>query len=243
MVRLLVILLCLTGRGWAADGPVRLGVPEVLVASGLMAHLLPRFALKTQLRVEVVPEGAPADLILGAEGVAVFADQVRMWHLSEPGDHDGAARFAQWLTSDVGRNTVTSYAPGGAALFTLPVAGAAPVADIAHDGDAALGLIVSRTHCGRCHAVEPGGQIKSIGSSPSFAVLKSLDDWAARFEAFYALNPHPSFTQIPDVTPPFPEDRPPPIAPMALTLEELEAIVAYVAALDAADLGSPLRHQ
>ena len=138
---------------------------------------------------------------------------------------------------------MTGFAPGGAALFAPPPAGDVQVAVVAPDGDAALGLDVSRATCARCHAVETGGRMNAIGSSPSFAVLRGMEDWLARFETFYVLNPHPAFTQVADVTPPFPADRPSPIAPVELTLAELEAIVAYVAGLPAADLGAPLIHQ
>jgi hypothetical protein len=85
--------------------------------------------------------------------------------------------------------------------------------------------------------------MNAIGSTPSFFALRSLSDWEARFAAFFALNPHPSFTQVTGVTEPFAEDRPPPIVPITLSLEDLEAILAYVAALEAADLGAPLVHQ
>lgn len=74
-------------------------------------------------------------------------------------------------------------------------------------------------------------------------MLRSLPDWEERFAAFYALNPHPSFTIIEDVTPPFPADRPPPLVPIRLTLDEVEAVLAYVTAMDAAELGAPLVHQ
>ena len=57
------------------------------------------------------------------------------------------------------------------------------------------------------------------------------------------LNPHPAFTQVADVTPPFHEERPPPIIPVEMTLDDLQAILAYVAALEPADLGAPIRHQ
>jgi hypothetical protein len=74
-------------------------------------------------------------------------------------------------------------------------------------------------------------------------VLRALPDWEQRFAAFYVLNPHPAFTQIADVTDPFPIDRPSPIAPIELDLDELEALMAYVTAMPAADLGDPLEHQ
>lgn len=85
--------------------------------------------------------------------------------------------------------------------------------------------------------------MNDIGSTPSFFVLKVFDDWEDRFLAFYALRPHGSFTQISDVTDPFPKNLPPAIMPVEMTLAELDDIVAYVATLKAADLGAPLIHQ
>ena len=117
------------------------------------------------------------------------------------------------------------------------------VVEVALDGDAELGHKVSREKCTRCHAVDSATKGWGIGSTPSFGVLRSLDDWEGRFAAFYALNPHPAFTQIEDITEPFPMDRPSPIAPIELTFDELQAMLAYVAAMPAADLGKPLDHQ
>ena len=74
-------------------------------------------------------------------------------------------------------------------------------------------------------------------------MLRSLPDWADRFDAFYALNPHPAFTQVEGVSEPFPENRPSPIVPIEMTLDEVEAVRAYVATMKAADLGAPLQHQ
>ncbi len=74
-------------------------------------------------------------------------------------------------------------------------------------------------------------------------MLRAFADWESRFSAFYVLNPHPSFTQIAEVTAPFPLHRPSPIVPVEMTLEEVEAVVAYVAALAAAGLGPALEHQ
>jgi len=86
-------------------------------------------------------------------------------------------------------------------------------------------------------------RMSGIGSTPSFAVLRSLPDWDSRFAAFFALNPHPAFTIIPDVTPAFTAQRPSPIVPITLSLDELEAILAYAASIAAADLGGALVHQ
>ncbi len=103
------------------------------------------------------------------------------------------------------------------------------------------GAKLARFHCGRCHVVTTGGGIGGIGSTPSFAALRAMEDWEARFDAFWTLPPHPSFTQVAGVTLPFDETRPPPIAPLLLTLEEVEAITRYAASIEAARLGAPVQ--
>ncbi|KIT15716.1 hypothetical protein jaqu_25930 [Jannaschia aquimarina] len=223
--------------------PLRVAVPDQLAETGLIDHVAPRYSLKYGVRIEQVNGNAPADLVLGETGQAVFEGQTQVWHIRSVEDHPDGPAFVDWLLSETGRKTVTSYAPGGDPLFTGPPTISAGPADRGFEGDALLGLDISRVHCARCHAVEEAGRLNAIGSSPSFMVLRTLDDWPQRFETFYVLNPHPAFTQIADVTPPFPIDRPSPIAPVDMTLEDLDAILAYVADLPAADLGAPLQHQ
>ncbi|MFD0979164.1 hypothetical protein [Tropicimonas aquimaris] len=238
------VLLLPPAAGRADEKLVRLYVPPELVETGLMQHILPRFSLKTQIRVELVDSAGEAELLLGGDGTALFEGAGQVWHLGRQGAGGAAAeRFAEWLGSDVGRNTVTGFAPDGVAIFALPGPTETETVAIAPDGDAALGWTVSREKCTRCHAVDDESRMAGIGSTPSFSVLRSLGDWEYRFSTFYALNPHPSFTIIEDVTPPFPENRPPPISPIQLSLEEVEAVLAFVAAMEAADLGAPLHHQ
>ncbi len=226
------------------DGPVQLYAPPDLVDSGLIQHILPRFTLKTRVRVELADSADSADIALGAEGQPLFAGLDTVWHLQKDGtDHAGARRFVDWLTSEVGTNTISSFAPDGTALFGPPPEAQDVAVTVTFAGDAKLGHEVSRAKCIRCHVVDDQSRGAGIGSTPSFAVLRSLSDWEQRFSAFYALNPHPSFTIIAEVTPPFPDNRPPPIVPVELTLDEVEAVVAYVAAMAAADLGAPLQHQ
>jgi hypothetical protein len=118
---------------------------------------------------------------------------------------------------------------------------AAPVVEVA--GDAVLGRDVAKLKCARCHAVDDATRMTAIGSTPSFFVLRSFGDWETRFTLFYRLAPHGAFTQVAEVTAPFPEDRPSPIVPIEMTLEEVEAVTAYVAGLPVADLGKPLEQK
>jgi len=228
----------------ADDKRFRLSAPAALVESGLLDYLLPRFSLKTGVRIEVVGSGDPAEVTFGNEaGRPVFKGDGTLWRMARDGDHPGAARFADWLTSEIGQRTVTSYEVAGRAPFTLPEVAEEVEAAPIFDGDAAAGKRVSLVQCGRCHVVAPENRMNAMGSTPSFAVLRTLPDWAARFQSFYVLNPHPAFTQVEDVTAPFPIDRPSPIVPIEVTLDEVEAILAYVAEMAPADLGAPLQLQ
>ncbi len=252
MIRLVIVCVCgpllglsLGGSPAAAqDRTVRLHAAEPLVASGLMRHILPRFSLKTQVRVELSDSTEDAQMVLGPGGTPLFRGLGETWGLQVLApDHPGAARLAEWLQSEVGRRTVTGFAPDGAALFGPPAETERAVAEVSLDGDVALGRAVSRQKCTRCHTVDDESRWSGIGSTPSFGVLRSLPDWEQRFAAFYALNPHPAFVIVADVTPPFPKDRPPPIVPVEMSLDEVEAVLAFVAAMAPADLGGPLVHQ
>ena len=71
-------LLPLAGR--AEEAPVRLYAPEALVETGIFTYILPRFTLKTRVRVDLVSEG-DAEVQLGSEGRPVFEGLGQVWHL------------------------------------------------------------------------------------------------------------------------------------------------------------------
>ncbi|WP_133489661.1 hypothetical protein [Aliiroseovarius marinus] len=223
---------------------VRMAMPAELVETGLPKYLLPRFSLKTQVRVTVVAPGDEAEILIGSVGRPVFHGIGQTWHLELVAtDHAGAQKFSDWITSEVGQRAVVGYVVDGAQLFELPQEAAPQEVVASYEGDAALGAVRAEEMCGRCHVVDAAKRMNSIGSTPSFFALRSLTDWEDRFQTFYVLNPHPAFTQIKDVTPPFPVDRPSPIVPVVMTLDDMDAILAFVAALAPADLGAPLQHQ
>lgn len=243
---LTVLLLCVPVFALAQsdDRLVRVHAPDVLVESGVLKFILPRFSLKTQVRVELVGDADNADLSFGQVGRALFQGLDQTWHVDvRRSDHPGTDKLAAWLLSETGLRTISSYAPEGEPIFGPPEETGRRVVAVAPDGNVELGHDVSRAKCTRCHAVDDATRGWGIGSAPSFGVLRALADWEQRFAAFYVLNPHPSFTQILELTPPFPIDRPSPIAPVEMDLDELEAILAYVAAMPAADLGKPIDHQ
>lgn len=244
LVSLLVVLLALPGPLRADAKRFRLAAPAALLDSGLLAYLLPRFSLKTGVRITVVGITEAAEITLGtATGQPVFRGVGALWRMDRTGDHPGAARFAGWLVSGIGQRTVTSYEVDGRAPFRLPAPEPDTETSPVFHGDAALGKRVSLAQCGRCHVVAPENRMKAIGSTPSFAVLRAMSDWDTRFLTFHTLNPHPAFTQITGVTPPFPVHRPPPIVPIRIHPDDLDAILAYVSDMPPADLGAPLQFQ
>jgi hypothetical protein len=236
MMVLTVLLAC---PALAQDKAFTLSAPDALVESGFMKHLLPRFSLKTGVRITIAGDGAAA---FGDAGTPVFKQGETVWHFANPGG-EHTDRFEAWLLSDVGKRTIEAFAPEGAPLFSADVTVARKVQKVALSGDALLGEKTSLQQCGRCHVVNDSNRMNAIGSSPSFALMRTFPDWQERFETFFMLKPHPAFTQVADITEPFPEERPSPIAPIRVTWEEIEAITAYVGSITPADLGAPLQSQ
>ena len=238
---IVILVLVLPLQALADDRLVRLAAPQALVETDLFKYILPRFSLKTQVRVELVSPADTPHMLLGDSGRALFQQGETVWHMQVAlPDHPGTARLADWLTGEVGQNTILAFAPDGAPLFTARAPVEQQTVALEMDGDAVLGHKVALAKCTRCHAVDEATRGAGIGSTPSFAVLRSLGDWEDRFQVFYVLNPHPAFTIIDEVTPPFDATRPSPIVPIQLTLDEVEAMLAYVAAMPPADLGGPL---
>lgn len=230
----------------AQDNSLRLAIPEPLSATGFMDYLLPRFSLKHATRVERLPAGAEADVIFTntPTGPAVFTGPDATWYLDTRNDTDAALKFTHWITSDIGGRTITGFQPEGVALYQLPQPEEAQIARVAiNPALAAAGADLALAHCGRCHVVSEANRMKAIGSTPSFALLRTFDDWDIRFQTFYVLKPHPAFTQITDVTDAFDPSRPSPIVALEISVDDLDAIIAYVATIEPADLGAALQFQ
>ena len=245
-------MLSLASLAAAQERRIVLASTPELLESGAFKYLLPRFSLKTRIKVTAVEllEGVEADVLLGpaaaiGEGRPAFRAGKAL-HLVRavpegPGEAGHAGRFVDWLLSTVGQRTVESFRANGRQAFLAAAGARVEKARPAPTGDLARGEKLAFLHCGRCHVIGPRNRMGGLGSTPSFGVLKTLNDWEVRFRGFYMLNPHPSFTQIPDVTDPFDEARPPPIVPLELTLEDLDAILAYVATIEPAELRGALK--
>lgn len=267
MGRILLVLLALALPAPASAQ----GKAMVLVAdgrlqdSGLLDHLAPRFGLKHGIRVTIIPSGR-ADLrglVPGAD--AVLTDRALGRALAEEGltaaprpvfnsagaetyvllvvpgaeNEAHAGRFSDWLLSEVGRRTVTGFE--GPVRYDTGAGKAVAKEVQLPEGDTAEGMKLSTFHCGRCHVVDQANRFGGTGSAPSFAAMRSMEDWEAKFLNFWDAPPHPSFTQVDGVTEPFDPLRPPHIAPVEMTLDELAAIVAFAASVAPIDLGAPVQ--
>ncbi len=238
---LLCLSLILSASPSLGQDTLGLAAPEAINGSGLLQHILPRFSLKTGIRVEPDPQGEMS-LAETGPGTPVMRRDGITYHLRITGGEE-QERFRDWMRSEVGRRTIAGFAPPDGAPFSTDFQSAEVEAIPDFEGNATRGAELSLALCGRCHVIGPQNRMNGLGSTPSFPVLRTLPDWADRFQVFYVLAPHPSFTQIEDVTPPFDPERPPPIVPMTMTLADLEAILAYVSVVGAADLGAPLQFQ
>lgn len=241
---LCVVMSLLAAPALAQSKTFTLAAPPALVDTGLLKFVLPRFSLKTSIRITVVAPGTAADaaFTLDGDGTPVFKRDQDIWHMSQTGT-DFTERFADWIVSDVGKRTIESFKADGVAIFSAQFDESVEEEAIVITGDVNLGEQLSLRKCGRCHVISEKNKYNGLGSTPSFAVMRTFRDWDVRFQTFFMLKPHGAFTQIKDVTDPFPLDRPSPISPIELTMDELDAILAYTATIPPADLGAPIRSQ
>ncbi len=265
---LLLGLLALPAPVRAQGATLNLGVSEDLEVSGMARHLAPRFGMRANTRVTVVPadadalerllrEGAvdavlaPADVVeaLMADGLLRRAasafrsegEAALNYVISRPADgpnDDRAAAFQDWLTGTVGRNTIEGFS--GPVVYAPGTVEVERAAAVLPDGDAAVGADLALAHCGRCHRIDERNRFGGLSNTPSFAALRTQEVWLEKFTTFWLLNPHPSFTQIEGLTQPFDPERPPSLHPVFLTPDEVDAIVAFTATIDPIDLGAPL---
>ena len=122
------------------------------------------------------------------------------------------------------------YMLAGAMMLWLISGISAPA--IAADVDA--GKQIARQHCTRCHVVGDMNKYGGIGSTPSFGAIKTMADWKERFEIFFILPPHPAVVNVEGVTEERPESLPAFVKPIALSVDEVENLLAFIDQLPAA---------
>ncbi len=244
---LFLVLVLASGPALAGKG-FTLSADPALVESGLMRFLLPRFSLKTGIRPELVAApGAAADAFLDATGgTPAIRGPARLFYIrvNDPASPAGALaqRFADWLTSETGRRTIAQFrAPDGSQPYAPPPAEVEKAANVTFDGDAARGEIVARQNCARCHAIGSRDSMNSIGSTPSFGVLRALPDWQERFVTFYLRPPHPALTQIDGLTEPFDPAHPPASYPQTMSTDDFQDLLTFASQVPPLDLGAPLQ--
>lgn len=239
-IRTIIIALALaTGTASAQDLTLRMS--DDMIAEGLDKQLLPRFKFKHRITIRPVTEG-DADMVFGPDGARVFqridGDVVRLDIQTES---DEARKFLDWLKSGPGKAAIESFQPNGTQVYTTEQAVVVVKKTETFDGDKVDGSRLALVHCGRCHVVDERNRMGGIGSTPSFAALRGRGNWSDLFRAFWAHNPHPSFTQVEGVTEPFDPNKELHIAPVEITMDEIEAITAFVATLKPKELGKPVQ--
>ena len=119
-----------------------------------------------------------------------------------------------------------------ALVRTVLLTGAMSVPGIAM-ADVERGREVAATHCTRCHVVGDINPYGGIESTPSFIGMKRLADWERRYAEFYILPPHPALVRIEEVSAERDEERPAFVTEIVLTLDDVDAILAFVKTLPA----------
>lgn len=234
-----VALVLFTNMAVAEELTLRM--PEEMLAEGFDKQILPRFKFKHRIAIQPVTEGE-ADMVFGDEGNRIFqrigGDVTR---LEIRTDADGAKTFLDWLRSGPGKAAIEGFKPDGAQVYTTEQAAVVVERKETFDGDTVDGSRLALVHCGRCHVVDERNRMGGIGSTPSFAALRGRQNWSDLFRAFWAHNPHPSFTQVEGVTEPFDPNRALHVAPIEITMDEVDAITAFVATLKPKELGRPVQ--
>jgi len=220
-----------------------LSSPAALQETGFLRFLLPRFSLKTGIRIALQADN-PEVIISTESGTPMMAGLGQDFYLqiteADTPRGEKARRFAAWLDSDIGRRVIAQFKIDGAQVFTPREAVQAAVLATIFEGDAQRGEDFSIANCGRCHVVSDRNRMQGIGSTPSFPVLRALADWEERFSTFYVRIPHPAIVQLEGVSLPFDPAFPPTSMPLRLTLDQLEDILTFLSGVEPADLGAPL---
>jgi len=220
--------------------------PEELLMIEFEKYILPRFKFKTQINILVNKDSNSFDANLGilSTGFEVFSDLNGFVYRLETKTADTERlqrleKFVSWLTSPAGIMAIEDFAIEGAQVFkAVQYLEEKEEAEI-FDGNIASGLGWSQKHCKRCHVVDDNA-FAGIGSTPSFHAMRSFEDWEERFRAFWTVSPHLNVISITEVYDAGSNLSPVVIAPIELTLDEVDDILSYVSKIVPKDLGKPI---
>ena len=180
-IALCILLLAQTAA--AEERRIVLAASTGLTESGFLKYVLPRFSLKTGVRVTPVEleEGIQVDVLLGPadtvkEGRAAMRADKTLYLVRAAeggaGRPEHAKRFVDWLLSKVGQRTVESFRSDGRQVYIAAASAKVRKARVRLKGDLALGERLSLRHCGRCHVIGPKNRMGGLGSTPSFGVSR-----------------------------------------------------------------------
>lgn len=236
---LVVLMLVLGAPATAQDSDITLVSDVTLEESGFWSYVLPRFKLKTRIAVGLEYGDTGGDVLVSQGDNPFMEGQGARYSVTVINPSAQAEKLVDWLTSEVGGRTITAFKIDGMQVFSL-VTEIEVVEVVVLTGNTNVGEEVAYRKCGRCHVIGERNKYGGIDSTPSFGALRSFPDWQVKFGTFWTLNPHPSFTQVEDITPPFDPARPPSIYPIYLTVDEVADIGAYVQGMTPKDLGPKL---
>ncbi len=245
MIRSIVFALALLPALPTFAQDLTLLMPEEMVSQGFHKQILPRFTFKHRIDIAPVTSGE-ADIALGSDGDRIFqvidGDEIRLDILTSNTEAAAKAKvFQDWLRSGPGKAAIEGFKPDGTQVYTTEKVVVVVKEVETFDGDKVDGSRLALVHCGRCHVVDERNRMGGIGSTPSFAAIRGRPHWPDLFRAFFVHNPHPSFTQVEGVTEPFDPNKAIHIAPMNVTMDEIEAITAFVATIKPKELGRPVK--
>ena len=148
-------------------------------------------------------------------------------------------KFIDWLKSTSGISAIEGFQFNGVPIFKAILLEKKEKKEFVFEGDSKNGLLISQKHCKRCHVVDDNA-FAGIDSSPSFHAMRSFEDWEERFRAFWTVSPHLNVISITEVYDAGSNLSPVVIAPIELTLDEVDDILSYVSKIVPKDLGKPI---
>ena len=220
--------------------------PEELLMIEFDKHILPRFKFKTQITINAVSSFENSDASIGVKtnGTSIFSDLNDVIYKIKLSTTDESKlkkiyRFIDWLKSSSGISAIEGFELNGAQIFKSLKLEKKEIQEFVFEGDDDNGLLISKKHCKRCHVVDDNA-FAGIDSSPSFHAMRSFEDWEERFRAFWTVSPHLNVISIKDVYDAGKKFSPVVIAPIELTLDEVDDILSYVSKIKPKDLGKPI---
>ena len=225
---------------------IHLHFPEELLMVEFDKHILPRFKFKTQITINAVNsfENSDASIGIKTNGTSIFSDLNDVIYKIKLSTTDESKlkkidRFIDWLKSSSGISAIEGFELNGAQIFKALQLEKKETQEFVFEGDDENGLLISKKHCKRCHVVDDNA-FAGIDSSPSFHAMRSFEDWEERFRAFWTVSPHLNVISIKDVYDAGTKFSPVVIAPIELTLDEVDDILSYVSKIKPKDLGKPI---